>query len=229
MAPPKQQSKPETTKVNNESPIKNAYLLFYNAISAVAWGIVLARTVSLAGLEGPEAVFPAIGNRTKWTQTAAGLEILHSLLGVVRAPVFTTAMQVASRFLLVWGVVHPFPELAVQSPFYVSMLLAWSLTEVIRYSFFAVGLRFGQQPAFLTWLRYNTFFVLYPVGITSECVLIYLATGPAAEQYGDVFKYGLYAILATYVPGAYILYTYMMKQRKRVMRNLKAKNEKASQ
>jgi len=79
------------------------------------------------------------------------------------------------------------------------MLVAWSVTEVIRYSFFALSLS-GWQPAALTWLRYNTFFVLYPVGITSECALIYLATVPAALR-NPVEPYILYAVLAIYVPG----------------------------
>lgn len=106
----------------------------------------------------------------------------------------------SSRFLLVWGIVNVFPFLAF-SPFYSSMLVAWSITEVIRYSFFALTLS-GWQPRALTWLRYNTFFVLYPVGIFSECALVWLATEPAAK-YGDVFKYLLYAVLAIYVPGKF--------------------------
>ncbi|KAK1462195.1 protein tyrosine phosphatase-like protein [Colletotrichum melonis] len=149
-----------------------------------------------------------------------GMKANHKFhTGVVRAPVFTTVMQVLSRFVLVWGVVYPFPYLA-RSPWYSSMLLAWSVTEVIRYSYFALTLS-GFQPKFLTWLRYNTFFVLYPIGITSECVLIYYAATPA-RQFGELVPWVSYAILAVYVPGSYILYTYMMKQRSKVMRNLKA-------
>ena len=136
-------------------------------------------------------------------------------------------MQVASRLLLVWGIVHPFPGVALVSPFYTSMLVAWSVTEVIRYSFFATSLS-GYQPAFLTWLRYNTFFVLYPLGITSECALIYkAASGPAAEVRPD-YAWVLYAVLAIYVPGSYTLYTYMMKQRRKVMRDLKSKDQRVS-
>ncbi|KAG7147229.1 very-long-chain (3R)-3-hydroxyacyl-CoA dehydratase like protein [Verticillium longisporum] len=126
------------------------------------------------------------------------------------------------------------------------MLLAWSVTEVIRYSYFAltlsglqprvlVWLRYntffllypigiasdGLQPKALVWLRYNTFFVLYPIGIASECALVYLAAEPA-KAYGELVPYLSYAILAIYVPGSYILYTYMMKQRRKVMRSLKA-------
>lgn len=104
-------------------------------------------------------------------------------------------MQVASRLLLVWGITYPFP-FVTQAPFYASMLVAWSVTEVIRYSYFATTLA-GIQPAFLTFLRYNTFFVLYPLGIFSECSLIFITSKflPPTEQYM------LYAILAIYVPG----------------------------
>jgi very-long-chain (3R)-3-hydroxyacyl-CoA dehydratase len=203
------------------STANKAYLIFYNSVSALLWSVVLGRTVMLLGLHGPEYVYPNVGEFTKWTQTLAGLEVLHSLLGtiyfysldleyytnmypsdigVVRAPLFTTLMQVSSRFLLVWAVVDVFPFLAL-SPFYSSMLIAWSVTEIIRYSFFALSLS-GFQPKFLTWLRYNTFFVLYPVGIFSECWLIWLATAPAGHL-NELYKFALQAILAIYVPGKF--------------------------
>jgi very-long-chain (3R)-3-hydroxyacyl-CoA dehydratase len=118
--------------------------------------------------------------------------------GVVRAPILTTGMQVASRLLLVWPVVNVFPSLAT-SPAYSSMLVAWSVTEVIRYSFFVLSLS-GFQPAFATWLRYNTFFVLYPMGISSECFMIYKAIEPARALRPE-FALALQLILVIYVPG----------------------------
>lgn len=117
-------------------------------------------------------------------------------------------MQVSSRFLLVWAIVDVFPFLA-SSPFYSSMLVAWSITEIIRYSYFALSLS-GLQPRFLTWLRYNTFFVLYPIGITSECALIWKATEPAG-QVNELYKWALYAILAIYVPGRFRRNTLLCK------------------
>ena len=144
-------------------------------------------------------------------------------LGVVRAPLLTTLMQVASRFLLVWGIAYNFPESTAASPAFTTMLLAWSTTEVIRYGYFAYSLHFGSVPSWLTWLRYNTFFVLYPMGISSECWLVYSDTGPARKQWGQELEWALYAILAIYVPGAYVLYTHMMAQRRKVLRGLKQK------
>ncbi len=110
----------------------------------------------------------------------------------------TTALQVASRILLVWGVVAPFPFLA-KSAAYSSMLMAWSVTEVIRYSFFTLSLS-GLLPGFLSWLRYNTFYVLYPLGISSECWLIYKAVEPAKQKRQE-YAWLLQLILLGYVPG----------------------------
>lgn len=152
-------------------------------------------------------------------------------------------MQVASRILLIWGIVHPFPNTVAFSPVYSSMLIAWSVTEVIRYSYFAINLSTGSVPALWLWLRYNTFFVLYPLGISSECWLVWLAATGPAKQYTGV-REGLFAILLIYVPGklltyscafwakglieslsagSYILFTHMMAQRRKVMRGSHAK------
>lgn len=132
-------------------------------------------------------------------------------------------MQVASRFLLVWGIAFFFPATTSVSPAFTSMLLAWSTTEVIRYGYFAYSLHYGRVPSWLTWLRYNTFFVLYPMGISSECWLVYSATEPARKQWGQEYEWALWAVLAVYVPGAYVLYTHMMAQRRKVLKGLKQK------
>lgn len=80
--------------------------------------------------------------------------------------------------------------------------------------------------------RYNTFYLLYPIGITSECTLIVQALGPAGDL-NPLFQYALIAILVIYVPGmfklndwemlanwlgSYILYTHMIAQRRKVLR-----------
>ncbi len=131
-------------------------------------------------------------------------------------------MQVASRYLLVWPVVYPFPHLAA-APAYTSMLLAWSLTEVIRYAYFALALTLPagrQPPAWFTVLRYSTFTVLYPVGISSECLMIWSARAPAAALH-PLLPWALYAVLAIYIPGSYVMYTYMLRQRRKVLARLK--------
>jgi len=185
---------------------------------------------------------PSISGHSK----ALSFILICITLGIVRAPVFTTAMQVASRVILVWAIVDQFPAATSKSLAYSTMLLAWSATEVVRYSYFVFNLN-GSVPGFLTWLRYNGFFLLYPMGISSEMFLVYMSIKPASKR-DPRLGYGLWAILGLYVPGmsftqycariscfrnfdqillsstdsrftgAYILYTHMMTQRRRVMR-----------
>lgn len=94
----------------------NAYLMAYNLASFLGWGYVLVKTVDHYIKGGsPETVYAQTGELTKWVQTGALLEIAHSALGFVRSPVGTTATQVFSRIMLVWGVMHLFPQPSVGS------------------------------------------------------------------------------------------------------------------
>jgi len=75
--------------------------------------------------------------------------------------------------MLVWGVLSLFPYPRItESLFYTTMTVAWSVTEVVRYGFYAANL-IGVVPGWLTWLRYSLFYVLYPMGAGSEAVLMY--------------------------------------------------------
>lgn len=185
---------------------------------------------------GSGKVYDGLEEYTRLTQSLAGLEVLHSIFGtpfhppqdvtntdthpgIVRAPLLTTLMQVASRFLLVHLIAapHAFPASTRTNPAYATMLLAWSITEVVRYSYFVFNLSGVGVPRLWTWLRYNTFLVLYPLGVASECWLVYSAI-PAASRLRPEFGYALWAILATYVPGFYVLFTHMLRQRRKVGR-----------
>jgi very-long-chain (3R)-3-hydroxyacyl-CoA dehydratase len=164
------------------SPAKNAYLLAYNALSAALWASVLYQTITIGSHEVANArkagvlfgggkqgvlgdvkrglssgkVYGELEAYTRGVQTVAGMEVLHSLFGIVRAPLLTTLMQVASRFLLVWGIAHPdmFAASTKHSSAYATMLVAWSVTEVIRYSYFVFTLSGLGVPKIWTWLRY---------------------------------------------------------------------------
>jgi very-long-chain (3R)-3-hydroxyacyl-CoA dehydratase len=101
------------------------------------------------------------------------------------------------------------------------MLLAWSVTEVIRYSYFVFNLT-GAVPRAWSWLRYNSFLVLYPIGVGSECWLVWKASQMAGQTGGmGVWeKYAMWAVLGIYVPGFWVLFGHMMRQRGKVMRSL---------
>lgn len=206
--------KPSTT-----SSWRTKYLILYNFVSSILWLGVLGRVLMLIPLAGFPRVYDGVGKYTQMTQSLALLEVIHSAVGIVRAPISTTAMQVASRLLLVWVVVDPFPFVA-RSPGYSSMLIAWSVTEVIRYSYFVFNLS-GYNPKIIMWLRYNTFYVLYPLGISSECWLLSKAIAPAGTLHQN-FAWFLQITRLIYIPGSYILFTHMIAQRKKVLRAAKA-------
>ena len=76
------------------------------------------------------------------------------------------------------------------------MVFAWSLTEVIRYSFYACSL-LGKEPYTLLWLRYTTFFVLYPIGAGSEAFVNY-ATLPRSNPVPSFSSWALGSVWTPY-------------------------------
>jgi very-long-chain (3R)-3-hydroxyacyl-CoA dehydratase len=86
------------------------------------------------------------------------------------------------------------------------MIVAWALSEIVRYSYFVFNLRrhgsgSGHEgvPAFVTWLRYNLFYVLYPLGIGSEMALVWKASEVAEWK----LQWAFLATLLAYVPGEF--------------------------
>ena len=57
--------------------------------------------------------YARVGFQTAVIQTLAVMEVIHSLLGFVRSPLSTTAMQVSSRYFLVWGIANVFKTVSV--------------------------------------------------------------------------------------------------------------------
>lgn len=152
--------------------------------------------------------------------------IVH--VGIVRTDPVTAAAQVASRYVAVWGVQYPFPALCA-SPVYSSMLFAWSVTEVIRYTYLAVKLG-GYEPAAFTWVRYSSYLVLYPLGITSEMIQMWRALAPAGHKFGPLYQLFLGVSLFVIWPiGAYVLIGHMNRQRRKVLAAQKSENMKATQ
>ncbi len=63
---------------------KQQYLILYNLASMVLWFSVLVRVVLLNYFVGYSHIYGGVGDFTKWTQTLAALEIIHSATGKSR-------------------------------------------------------------------------------------------------------------------------------------------------
>lgn len=195
------------------------WLIAYNSVSASLWSIVLFNTAFLGSLLGQPFLFDKTHLILTVVQSFAVVEIYNSVTGVVKSPVFTTVSQVLSRLLIVIGIMQVLPNSPANYHWvYISLTLSWAITEVVRYSYYAANLRDANSVSYwLTWMRYSFFYVLYPTGVASEVAMIYLSLDEAANVVGFWYKWLLVAILFTYPPGLYTLYTYMIKQRKKVL------------
>ncbi|VDM48008.1 unnamed protein product [Toxocara canis] len=83
------------------------YLIAYNAIQVFGWAIIMYKTVmGILGGASYSILYKNVELELQIFQTAAIFEIIHAMVGIVRSPVGTTAMQVFSRVTVVWFVLH---------------------------------------------------------------------------------------------------------------------------
>lgn len=198
-------------------------LAVYNLVSALGWGYIFYTVVCFYPIVGQPAFFEQTKDIVTLVQCGAVIEILNSLLGIVRSPIVTTAAQVLSRLLVVVGIFQLLPETpATTSIAYVTLLSAWSITEVVRYLFYFFTLTSKSgPPKILLLLRYNLFWVLYPTGVASELILLYSSLDVAKALYSVYVKYLLIFSMLTYLPGLPMLFMHMVVQRKKVMKTLR--------
>jgi len=207
---------------------RRLYLTLYNWTVFAGWFQVLYLALKTLRESGHEQVYNAIERPLLLAQTAAVLEIVHGLVGLVRSPISATLPQITSRLYLTWGILWSFPQIRTHI-LVIPLVISWCITEIIRYSFFGTKEALGFAPSWLLWLRYSTFLLLYPVGIASEVGLIYFALPfiKASEKYcirmpnkwnfSFEYFYGAIIAIGIYVPGSPHLYFYMLGQRKKVL------------
>ncbi|KAG9397041.1 Protein-tyrosine phosphatase-like PTPLA [Carpediemonas membranifera] len=228
-----------------KNPVVKLYLTLYNIASFIGWGCGLVFTIqALACKQDFSQSFALAFPYIQIFQTTMLLEVVHSLIGFVRSPFMTTLMQVLSRIFLVWVILFPtnaVTEAVRVFPSVSTMFIAWSITECVRYSFYAINL-WTTVPWPLQWVRYSAFFILYPLGAGSEMVCALYAAylylkNPELEMFavpigstGYTLK-ASYLILAgcsTYIPGFPKLYFYMVSQRKKIMRKHREEKKQVS-
>ena len=106
------------------------------------------------------------------------------------------------------------------------MLLAWALSEVVRYPWYAATTA-GVCPYWLTWLRYTMFIPLYPVGVAGEMAAAYFALPAIAAQglhsvrlanpWNFGFDYGVFikVLLVLYPFLWWQLFSMLLRQRRK--------------
>ncbi|KAI5811041.1 tyrosine phosphatase-like protein [Peziza echinospora] len=214
-----------------QSSLTKNYLTIYNSVNAALWATILVRTISiLVKTNGDvEAIYPAVGELTRWTQSIIALDFIHVLLGLVRTSLMTVLFQAYSRIFLVWLILPNSPLGAQPSIFHTSMLISWCIAEVVRYTFY-VATALSTAPRWLVWMRYNLFYVLYITGAGSEWGCMYRSLGEmktlaAAAGSDDYVAQGMYWLVLVMMVVWPILfpnqYFHMIALRRKMMRGKK--------
>ena len=166
--------------------IMKSYLLAYNfAQLMITLLTLMAAAKFFTGEGGDSSIWALVGPTCTLSQWLMILEIVHPMLGMVRASVGSTAVQVFSRIFLA-SVLNMTDVSQNKDDFYgtffpACLIVAWTITETIRYSFFGMNmLNIEFWP--IKWCRYTFFILLYPLGVTGELGTIKLA-------FNEILKY----------------------------------------
>ncbi|XP_046480587.1 very-long-chain (3R)-3-hydroxyacyl-CoA dehydratase 2 [Neodiprion pinetum] len=218
-------------KNKEPSALAKFYLLGYNLGQVIGWTYLLYQIQGYyLGLAGDETLWNTVRMTVIIFQNAAVLEIINAVTGLVPSNPVITIFQVLSRVMVVCGVILATPlEYAAASPGLPLALVAWAITEIIRYLYYFLNL-LGHVPYPIVWLRYTMFIVLYPIGITGELLCLYAAQTyahissdawsyilPNAWNFTFNYRYFLIFVMLLYIPLFPHLYLHMFAQRRKIL------------
>lgn len=179
----------------------------YNVVSLFGWVAVQTLVTSLVigfpeEMRADNSEHFAIPIRiAQATQVLNALDILFIILGVSKGSIIGTLAQLAGRLLVV--LVYISTDIAPVP--IANVLIAWSIADLNRYLYYLV------KSPITTWLRYNGFLVLYPVGIYGEMTVIndYIKKTSLTENQVTLVRVSQAIILI----GGALLYIYMLGNR----------------
>uniref|UniRef100_A0A1B6FPQ3 Very-long-chain (3R)-3-hydroxyacyl-CoA dehydratase n=1 Tax=Cuerna arida TaxID=1464854 RepID=A0A1B6FPQ3_9HEMI len=213
---------------NKTSALSNAYLFLYNFIQVLGWSYLLYQvTQHYMGGKSTDTLWAEVKLTVLVFQNAAVLEILHVAVGIVKSNLLLTIFQVFSRVMVVCGILLATPTAPLSNGLPLA-LVAWSVTEVIRYLYYALNI-INLVPYILIWCRYTFFIALYPIGVTGELLCMYAAqkfvgetqlwslTLPNKWNFTFSYHYFIIYIMLLYIPLFPQLYLHMFSQRKKII------------
>ena len=205
------------------SEAKERYLLAYNAVEAAGWCAALVCGVAAWARHGTATtgavLWDALRVPVAASQLLMVLDVAHAAAGLVRSSPVSAALQVASRVLVV-AVLLLNPAAHTTAAGLALIHAAWCPTEVLRYAYYILKSVGASVPRAVTWLRYSTFFVLYPLGIAGELAILHASLAHYnAHAHLAWLRWFTFAVFVVYVPGSVFLYTHMMAQRAKVLAN----------
>ena len=210
--------------------IKSVYLILYNFLQLCGWSCFFLKVTNyLINSKSVQEIYSNTHLILECCQYGAFLEIIHSIIGLVKSSIFATSIQIIGRIIIV--VILQFFQSAVSQGYFL-IYFAWSIVEIVRYTYYIMNLlqkdfvKFNI-PYILIWCRYSFFVVLYPIGVSGEMITVWNAKKDfnkyilyQTDKYTFTAADLIYPIWIFYIPALIYLYGYLFKQRRKVLNRL---------
>ena len=210
--------------------IKSIYLILYNFTQLCGWSCFFLKVTNyLINSKSVQEIYSNTHLILECCQYGAFLEIIHSIIGLVKSSIFATSIQIIGRIIIV--VILQFFQSAVSQGYFL-IYFAWSIVEIVRYTYYIMNLlqkdfvKFNI-PYILIWCRYSFFVVLYPIGVSGEMITVWNAKKDfnkyilfQTDKYIFTAADLIYPIWIFYIPALIYLYGYLFKQRRKVLNRL---------
>ncbi|XP_028561206.2 very-long-chain (3R)-3-hydroxyacyl-CoA dehydratase 3 [Podarcis muralis] len=216
--------------------LKRGYLFMYNLVQFLGYSWIFVNMTVRLFMLGKDSFFDTfhtMADMMYFCQTLSLIEIVNTLIGLIRAPFMPVILQVFGRnfvLLIVLGGVEEMQSKAVV--FFIFYI--WSMVEIFRYPFYMLSC-LDIEWKILTWIRYSIWMPLYPLGILAEAVSIiqaipvFSSTGrfsfmlPYPLNITVPFSLFLQFYLVFLFLGPFVNFRYLYKQRKRHLGSKKRK------
>ncbi|KAK6460023.1 hypothetical protein DFJ63DRAFT_315899 [Scheffersomyces coipomensis] len=189
------------------------FIFFYDAAATMLWFCCLARFLILLPLVGRRflpggiadffhgiSLIPLIG----FFFNKLLLEPSFSLKDIWG---YTNGIKMA---WICYGVIFPHPKIAKHTS-YSFLILSYCVGNLIHYSYYTFKTKTRASPRFLFWLEFSNFYLIYPISLLAEMILIFLSLEFVLED--SIYDYLLKFVLLAYVPIAYFTWGYLKRRR----------------
>lgn len=147
----------------------------------------------------------------KVAQTCQISDIIFASLGCSNNSPFFSFIQVSARLATTYLFIKE------DNPTWVlaNIMICWSIADTVRPLYYML-----KDSKILTWLRYSLFLILYPIGASSECILIeYRINEEIFQNYYHAIRLFQISIML----GMMYLYSFLLKQRRKALGGVKIK------
>ncbi|KAH7728814.1 butyrate induced transcript [Aphelenchoides avenae] len=216
--------------------IYSSYLGFYNV------GMFLAHFYVLCCLVFGYVMYGAVYLEGFWRNKRDAFivctilqffDVMHAAMGLTKSGYKTALLQVIGRLAVLY-IIDGNPQIHTAASTF-CLLMAYFLIEMFRYPYYALN-SLSTDVKVVTWLRYNMWIPLYPIGLLLELITFvrsipyYYASGKYGIELPNsanfAFNFGIFLAIFTltlFPLIAYQLLGHMYSQRKKKMLDSKKK------